>query len=113
MTATGDALLTLGDRDAAMQRFSRALEVPGGNRIGIRLALAQIFLRQGHADEARRQIALGFAEARMIPVKGHQKSERFQFDISRSRPQPIRLTLLLSLEITKIRLDRLHFGQAE
>jgi tetratricopeptide (TPR) repeat protein len=67
LTATGDALLTLGDRDAAMQRFSRALEVPGGNRIGIRLALAQIFLRQGHADEARRQIALGFAEARMLP----------------------------------------------
>jgi tetratricopeptide (TPR) repeat protein len=67
LTATGDALLTLGDRDAAMQRFSRALEVPGGNRIGIRLALAQIFLRQGHADEARRQIALGFAESRMLP----------------------------------------------
>ena len=67
LTATGDALLTLGDRDAAMQRFSRALEVPGGNRIGIRLSLAQIFLRQGHADEARRQIALGFAEARMLP----------------------------------------------
>src|SRR4029077_13358527 len=67
LTATGDALLTLGDRDAAMQRFSRALEVPGGNRIGIRLALAQIFLRQGRTDEARRQIALGFAEARMLP----------------------------------------------
>jgi tetratricopeptide (TPR) repeat protein len=67
LTATGDALLTLGDRDAAMQRFSRALEVPGGNRIAIRLALAQIFLHQSHADEARRQIALGFAEARMIP----------------------------------------------
>jgi len=67
LTATGDALLTLGDRDAAMQRFSRALEVPGGNRIGIRLALAQIFLRQGHMDETRRQIALGFAEARLFP----------------------------------------------
>ena len=67
LTATGDALLTLGDRDAAMQRFSKALEVPGGNRIGIRLALAQIFLRQGHPDEARRQIALGFAEARIFP----------------------------------------------
>ncbi|MBZ5687267.1 MAG: tetratricopeptide repeat protein [Acidobacteriia bacterium] len=67
LTATGDALLTLGERDAAMQRFSRALEVPGGNRIGIRLALAQIFLRQGHTDETRRQIALGFAEARMYP----------------------------------------------
>ena len=29
LTATGDAFLTLGDRDAAMQRFSRALDVPG------------------------------------------------------------------------------------
>ncbi len=67
LTATGDALLTLGDRDGAMQRFSRALDVPGGNRIAIRLAIAQIFLRQGHSDEARRQIALGFAEARMFP----------------------------------------------
>lgn len=67
LTATGEAFLTLGDRDAAMQRFSRALDVPGGNRIGVRLAIAQIFLRQGHPDEARRQIALGFAEARMFP----------------------------------------------
>jgi len=67
LTATGDALLALGDRDGAMQRFSRALDVPGGNRIGIRLAIAQIFLRQNHPDEARRQIALGFAEARMFP----------------------------------------------
>ena len=65
LTATGDALLTLGDRNAAMQRFSRALDVPGGDRIGIRLAIAEIFLRQGHLDEARRQIALGFAEARL------------------------------------------------
>jgi hypothetical protein len=63
----------LGDRNAAMQRFSRALEVPGGNRVAIRLSLAQIFLRQGHADEARRQVALGFAEARTlrdVPVSG-------------------------------------------
>lgn len=67
LTSTGDALLTLGDRDGAMQRFSRALEVPGGDRIGVRLEIAQIFLRQGHPDEARRQIALGFAEARMFP----------------------------------------------
>ena len=67
LTATGDALLTLGDRNGAMERFSRALDVPGGDRIGVRLAIAQIFLRQGHNDEARRQIALGFAEARMFP----------------------------------------------
>jgi len=67
LTATGDALLTLGDRNGAMERFSKALEASGGNRIGIRLALAQIFLRQGHPDEARRQIALGFAETRVFP----------------------------------------------
>lgn len=78
LTATGDALLTLGDRDAAMQRFSRALDIPGGNRMGVRLAIAQIFLRQGHEDEARRQIALGFAEARMFlgsPVTGQDYAD--------------------------------------
>ncbi len=62
---TGEALLTLGDRDAAMQRFSRALDVPKGDRIQVRLAIAQIFVRRGHFDDARRQIALGFAEARL------------------------------------------------
>lgn len=65
LTATGDALLTLGDTNAAMQRFSRALDVPGGNRIAVRLEIAEIFIRQGHWDEAHRQIALGFAEARL------------------------------------------------
>jgi tetratricopeptide (TPR) repeat protein len=65
LTATGDALLTLGDRNAAMERFSRALDVPGGDRIGVRLEVADIFMRQGHLDEAHRQIALGFAEARL------------------------------------------------
>jgi len=64
LMANGDALLALGDRDAAMQRFSRALDIPGGDRIGVRLAVAQIFQRQGRYDEARHQIALGFAEAR-------------------------------------------------
>lgn len=67
LTATGDALLTLGDRNAAMQRFAKALDVPGGDRIAIRLAIADIFLRQGHFDDAHRQIALGFAEARLFP----------------------------------------------
>ena len=61
---TGEAFLTLGDQAAAMQRFSRALDAPNGDRIGVRLAIAQIFMRKGHYDEARRQIALGFAEAR-------------------------------------------------
>ncbi len=65
LMATGGALLSVGDRDAAMQRFSRALDIPNGDRIGVRLAIAQVFLRQGHFDDARRQIALGFAEARV------------------------------------------------
>ena len=63
LTACGDALLTLGDREAAMQHFARALDVPNGDRIGIRLAIAEIFVRQGHAEEARRQIVIGFEEA--------------------------------------------------
>jgi len=67
LSATGEALLTLGDKNAAMDRFSRALEAPGEDRIGIRLSLAEIFMRQGHPDDARRQIALGFAEARLFP----------------------------------------------
>jgi tetratricopeptide (TPR) repeat protein len=34
------------------------------------LAIAQVFLRQGHYDDARRQIALGFAEARTSSSSG-------------------------------------------
>lgn len=64
LMATGDALLSLGEQDAAMQRFARALDDPNGDRLGVRLAVAQVFLRQGHYDEARHQIELGFAEAR-------------------------------------------------
>jgi tetratricopeptide (TPR) repeat protein len=64
LMSTGEALLTLGEHDAAMQRFSRALDIPGGDRIGVRLALAHLFAGQGRFDDARRQIALGFAEAR-------------------------------------------------
>ena len=65
LMSTGAALLILGDRDAAMQRFSRALDVPGGDRIGVRLAIAQVFLRQGHFEDVRRQLGLGFSEAKL------------------------------------------------
>jgi tetratricopeptide (TPR) repeat protein len=64
LMATGSALLSMGDRDAAMQRFSRALDAPNGDRLGVRLAVAQVFMRQGHYDDVHRQLALGFAEAR-------------------------------------------------
>ncbi len=65
LMATGGALLSMGDRDAAMQRFSRALDAPNGDRLGVRLSVAQVFLRQGHYDDVHRQLALGFAEARI------------------------------------------------
>lgn len=65
LMATGGVLLSMGDRDAAMKRFSRALDAPNGDRLGVRLAVAQVFLRQGHFDDVHRQLALGFAEARL------------------------------------------------
>jgi tetratricopeptide (TPR) repeat protein len=65
LMATGGTFLILGDRNSAMQRFSRALDAPNGDRIGVRLAIAQVFLRQGRYDDARQQVALGLAEARL------------------------------------------------
>jgi len=65
LLATGDALLTLGDRKAAMQRFSRALDVVGGDTVETRLSLARLFAGEGRLAEAREQVALGFAEARI------------------------------------------------
>ena len=62
---TGEAFLTLGQQDAAMQRFSRALDTPEGDAIETRLALARLFQREGRWEEARQQVALGFAEARL------------------------------------------------
>jgi tetratricopeptide (TPR) repeat protein len=62
---TGDALLTLGDRDAAMQRFSRALDAPDADRVAARLAIARLFVKEGKWDDAREQVGLAFAEARV------------------------------------------------
>jgi tetratricopeptide (TPR) repeat protein len=65
LLATGDALLTMGDRDAAMNRFTRALNIVGGDRLETRISLARLFQREGRWSEAREQIAEGFAEARV------------------------------------------------
>lgn len=62
---TGDALLTLGDKNAAMDRFARALEAPDANRVDVRLAIARLMVRYGKEDDARQQISLGFAESRI------------------------------------------------
>jgi tetratricopeptide (TPR) repeat protein len=62
---TGEAFLTIGEAEAAMQRFSRALDTPQGSTIDTRLAIARLFIRQGRWEDARQQVALGFAEARV------------------------------------------------
>ncbi|MFZ0395016.1 MAG: tetratricopeptide repeat protein, partial [Terracidiphilus sp.] len=61
--STGEALSQLGDQKAAMGRFRLALEVPHSDRVGVRLAIAQVMSEQGHTDEAERQVALGLMEA--------------------------------------------------
>ncbi len=65
LLATGDALFTLGDRDAAMQRFKAALDSPDANRVDARLAVAKLMARDGHWDDAKQQVSLAFAEARI------------------------------------------------
>ncbi len=62
---TGDALLTLGDREGAMQRFERALDAPDADRVQARLAIARLMVRYGHEGDARQQVALAFAESRI------------------------------------------------
>ncbi|MGA2848741.1 MAG: tetratricopeptide repeat protein [Terracidiphilus sp.] len=60
--STGKALSTLGDHDAAMKRFSNALTQPGSDRVGIRVAIAQLMADQGHSDDSERQLALAQME---------------------------------------------------
>jgi tetratricopeptide (TPR) repeat protein len=72
LLATGEAFLALGERDAAMQRFTRALDAPQSDVIETRLAIARVFAHEGRAEDARQQVALGFAEARIsdnMPIK--------------------------------------------
>jgi len=61
--STGAALSVLGDQAGAMDRFGRALTAPDSDRVGVRLAIAQVMVHQGHEDNARRQVALGMMEA--------------------------------------------------
>lgn len=65
LLATGDALYILGDRNAAMERFARALEAPDADRVAARLEIAKLFAHEGRFDDAREQVSLGFAEARI------------------------------------------------
>ena len=65
LLATGDALLLLGEKDAAQQRFARALDAPDTNRVETRLAFARLFVNQRKYDDARQQVSIGFTEARV------------------------------------------------
>ncbi|ABF43608.1 Tetratricopeptide repeat protein [Candidatus Koribacter versatilis Ellin345] len=62
---TGEALLTLGDRDGAMKRFERALDAPDADRVQARLAIARLMVHDGKNGDARQQVALAFAESRI------------------------------------------------
>ena len=62
---TGDALMILGDRDGAMQRFERALDAPDADRVQARLAIARLMVHYGKDGDARQQVALAFAESRI------------------------------------------------
>jgi tetratricopeptide (TPR) repeat protein len=76
--STGSALSVLGDHNGAMERFRKALTTPDSDRIGVRLAIAQVMVHQGSDDDARRQIALGLMEAETgetEPATGEQLIE--------------------------------------
>ena len=65
LMATGEALLILGDEKAAMQRYSRALDAPGSDRVEVRLALARLFVQSGRRTDAKDQVAFAMAESRV------------------------------------------------
>jgi len=63
LVETGQALVTLGDTNAAMERFTKALTAPGSDRVSVRLAIAGIMVQEGRTDDAQRQVALAWMEA--------------------------------------------------
>lgn len=63
LVTTGEALMALDDQHAAMDRFRKALEVKGSDRVGVRLAVAQLMAQQNRPQDAQRQIALAVMEA--------------------------------------------------
>ena len=63
LISTGEALNTLGDQNAAMDRFQKALTTDSSDRIGVRLAIAHVMAQRSHQEDAERQIALAWMEA--------------------------------------------------
>lgn len=73
--STGEALTILGEDDAAMKRFERALTTADGDRISVRLAVGRLMLNQEDLAGAKRQITLAMMEAgsgRTAPPTGMQ-----------------------------------------
>jgi tetratricopeptide (TPR) repeat protein len=78
LVSTGQALSLLGDQKGAMERFERALAMPGSDRIRVRLAIAQVMVSEGHLEDAQRQIALALMEGQTeeaLPATGEQLME--------------------------------------
>jgi tetratricopeptide (TPR) repeat protein len=78
LVSTGQALSLLGDQKGAMERFERALAMPGSDRIRVRLAIAQVMASEGHLEDAQRQIALALMEGQTeeaLPATGEQLME--------------------------------------
>jgi tetratricopeptide (TPR) repeat protein len=65
LMATGETFLILGDNNAAMKRYARALDAPGADRTEVRLALARLFAESGRHEDAQLQVAFALAEARV------------------------------------------------
>src|SRR5882672_5970733 len=69
------ACSVLGEQDAAMERFERALTAPDSDRTSVRLAVARLMMKKSETDDARRQIALALMESakgRTPPPNGNQ-----------------------------------------
>ena len=76
--STGEALSTLGDQKAAMERFEKALDARDSDRVSVRLAIARLMASEDHPNDAQRQIALALMEARTgetLPPTGEQLME--------------------------------------
>jgi tetratricopeptide (TPR) repeat protein len=76
--STGDALTVLGEEDAALERFERALAAPDSDRTNVRLAVAKLMMKKGETEDARRQITLALMESakgRTPPPNGRQLLE--------------------------------------
>ena len=65
LLATADTLMIMGERGQAMQRYTSLLDLSDTDRLETRLALARLFASENKWSDAREQIGLGFAEARV------------------------------------------------